>query len=43
MRYSKEESKMIWDQNAEFWDYTMGDESNDFHRERGSLQRSQNS
>ena len=33
MRYSKEESKMIWDQNAEFWDYTMGDESNDFHRE----------
>ena len=23
MRYSKEESKMIWDQNAEFWDYTM--------------------
>ena len=32
MRYSKEESKMIWDQNAEFWDYTMGDESNDFHR-----------
>lgn len=33
MQYSKEESRMIWDQNAEFWDHTMGDESNDFHRE----------
>lgn len=41
MRYSKEESKMIWDQNAEFWDYTMGDESMIF-TETWSVQRSQN-
>ena len=33
MQYSKEESKAIWNQNAEFWDCAMGDESNDFHRE----------
>lgn len=32
-QYSKEESKAIWNQNAEFWDCAMGDESNDFHRE----------
>ena len=30
MQYSKEESKAIWNQNAEFWDCSMGDESNDF-------------
>lgn len=42
MQYSKEESKMIWEQNAEFWDYTMGDESNDF-TEKWFVQRSQNS
>ncbi len=29
MQYSKEESKAIWNQNAEFWDCAMGDESND--------------
>lgn len=28
-----EESKKIWNQNAEFWDTAMGDESNEFHRE----------
>ena len=33
MKYSAEESKAIWNQNAEFWDHAMGDESNDFHRE----------
>ena len=33
MQYSKEESKAIWNRNAEFWDCAMGDESNDFHRE----------
>ena len=33
MQYSKEESKAIWNQNAEFWDCAMGNESNDFHRE----------
>ena len=33
MQYSKDESKAIWNQNAEFWDCAMGDESNDFHRE----------
>lgn len=33
MRYSTEESKALWNQNAEFWDHEMGDESNDFHRE----------
>lgn len=33
MQYSTEESKAIWNQNAEFWDNAMGDESNDFHRE----------
>ncbi len=27
-----EESKKIWNQNAEFWDNAMGDESNEFHR-----------
>ena len=26
MQYSKEESKAIWNQNAEFWDCAMGDE-----------------
>ena len=25
MQYSKEESKAIWNQNAEFWDCAMGD------------------
>lgn len=28
-----EESKKIWNQNAEFWDNAMGNDSNDFHRE----------
>lgn len=32
MKYSKEESKEIWNQNAAFWDQAMGDESNEFHR-----------
>ncbi len=30
--YSVEESKKIWDENAEFWDMYMSDDSNDFHR-----------
>ena len=29
-----EESKKIWEENAQFWDNAMGDESNEFHRER---------
>lgn len=33
MKYSVEESKKIWNQNADFWDNAMGDESNEFHRE----------
>ncbi len=33
MPYTVEESKEIWNQNAEFWDDAMGDESNEFHRE----------
>ena len=28
-----EESKKIWEENAQFWDDAMGDESNEFHRE----------
>ena len=28
-----EESKKIWEKNAQFWDDAMGDESNEFHRE----------
>ncbi len=32
MKYSAEKSKEIWNQNAEFWDNAMGDESNEFHR-----------
>ena len=28
-----EESKKIWNQNAEFWDNAMGDDSNEFHRD----------
>ena len=28
-----EESKKIWEKNAQFWDNAMGDESNEFHRE----------
>ena len=27
-----EESKKIWEENAQFWDNAMGDESNEFHR-----------
>lgn len=27
-----ENDKLIWDENAEFWDHCMGDESNEFHR-----------
>lgn len=30
---STEESKKIWDKNAQFWDNAMGDESNEFHRQ----------
>ena len=26
-----EESKKIWEENAQFWDNAMGDESNEFH------------
>ena len=26
-----EESKKIWEKNAQFWDNAMGDESNEFH------------
>ncbi len=33
MHHSVEESKAIWNENAEFWDNAMGDESNDFHRQ----------
>lgn len=33
MKYSVEESKNIWNQNAVFWDNAMGDASNEFHRE----------
>ena len=32
-----EESKKIWEENAQFWDNAMGDESNEFHREVGTL------
>ena len=28
-----EESKKIWEENAQFWDNAMGDESNESHRE----------
>ena len=28
-----EESKKIWEENAQFWDNAMGDKSNEFHRE----------
>ena len=28
-----EESKKIWEENAQFWDNATGDESNEFHRE----------
>lgn len=28
-----EESRKIWEKNAQFWDNAMGDESNEFHRE----------
>ena len=34
MQYSKEESKAIWNQNAEFWDCVMGDESNELLRQK---------
>lgn len=30
-----EESKKIWEENAQFWDNAMGDESNEFHRDVG--------
>ena len=33
-----EESKKIWEENAQFWDNAMGDESNEFHREVGASQ-----
>ena len=28
-----EESRKIWEKNAQFWDNAMGDDSNEFHRE----------
>ena len=31
-----EESKKIWEKNAQFWDNAMGDESNEFHRKDGN-------
>ena len=31
--WETEESKKIWEENAQFWDNAMGDESNEFHRE----------
>lgn len=31
--YSVEDSLRAWEGNAEFWDATMGDASNDFHRQ----------
>ena len=31
--YSVEDSLRAWEGNAEFWDETMGDASNDFHRQ----------
>lgn len=31
--YSVEESLSVWEDNAEFWDSSMGNESNRFHRE----------
>lgn len=31
--YSKEESREIWQYNAQFWDDAMGDDSNAFHRQ----------
>jgi len=32
-KYSLDESLKAWEENAEFWDNRMGDESNQFHRE----------
>jgi len=29
---TNEESRFAWEENADFWDSRMGDESNDFHR-----------
>lgn len=33
MEHSLEDSRKAWQANAEFWDKTMGDHSNEFHRE----------
>ena len=30
---TEESMKKIWEENAQFWDNAMGDESNEFHRE----------
>ena len=30
--HGNRESKKIWEENAQFWDNAMGDESNEFHR-----------
>ncbi len=40
-----EESKKIWEKNAQFWDNAMGDESNEFWncQESCSLKNTQNS
>lgn len=32
MKYTLEESLKAWEENAEFWDNVMGDDSNEFHR-----------
>ena len=31
--FSVDESRRVWEANAAFWDGSMGDESNRFHRE----------
>lgn len=30
--FSVDESRRVWEANAAFWDGSMGDESNRFHR-----------
>ena len=35
-----EESKKIWEENAQFWDNAMGDESNELISQRGSASQS---
>ena len=33
MNHTLEDSLKAWEANAEFWDYSMGDNSNEFHRQ----------